>query len=390
MNTADFNALLRDADRLGDQGFVDELLDAIRRSGIPASEATKRIDLALSTFRQLWDATDESSVSVLANLAESYARLGGLQKSERLYTEVIDLADSLDDRPQAADAKRKRGRVRRRQNRWQEALEDTEAARESFVALGDDLGIARCRQAEGIIHRERANYAGAREAYEHALEAGERLDHASLIHASTTNLAIVDLMIGAYDIALTGFEHSLLKARELGSETSECRAYHNLGLCHTFRESWYEALDNYEKSLEISERIGLMDMAWKSYVQKGHVYLSLRDSTLAATYCARALDISEEIGTPLGKANAYRVLGRLVGERGDYATGSSILHQGLEIFRTFEDALGEGEVLREIGELQQMRDGVDTGNQTLQTAIDIFERIGARGEVDRTRALLEN
>jgi tetratricopeptide (TPR) repeat protein len=390
LNTADLTSLLKDSDRLGDQGFVDELLDAIRRSGMPTSEATKRIDLALSTFRNLWTGSDEASVPVLANLAESYARLGGLEKAETLYTEVIALASAVDDKPQSADALRRRGRTKRRQNRWQAALEDTEAARAAFVALGDDLGIARCLQAEGIIHREQANFEGARAAYANALETGERLDHAPLIHASTTNLAIVELMVGAYDNALAGFEHSLIKARELGSESSECRAYHNLGLCHTFRESWGEALDNYEKSLEISERTGLLDMAWKSYVQKGHVYLSLKDSTLAATYCARALDISEEIGTPLGKANAYRVLGRLVGERGDYATGTSILNQGLAIFQSYQDPLGEGEVLREIGELQLERDGADAGNQTLQTAIDIFERIGAQGEVDRTRALLAN
>lgn len=389
MNSADLNTILADSERLGEQGIVDELLDAVRRGGTSASDASRKIDLALSTFRELWSEPNESSLAVLSNLAESYARLGGFGKADSLYTEVLELGEQLDEPLLLADARRKRGRVRRRQNRWEDALADTEQARRTFVDLGDDLGIARCRQAEGIIHRERANYESAREAYAHALEAGERLDHAALIQASTANLAIVDLMIGEYDLALTGFEQALVKSQELGNAVSECRAYHNLGLCHTFREVWVEALDNYENSLAISERIGLMEMAWKSYVQKAFVYLQLKDSSLAATYCARALDISEEIGTPLGKANVYRVLGRLVGERGDYVTGSSILKQGLDIFRNYDDALGEGEILREIGELEQARSG-ENADQALQSAIDVFERIGARGEVDRTRAILES
>jgi hypothetical protein len=43
--------------------------------------------------------------------------------------------------------------------------------------MKDDLGLARCRQAEGIIHRERGNYPGAKEANSHAQETGERLSH---------------------------------------------------------------------------------------------------------------------------------------------------------------------------------------------------------------------
>lgn len=87
MNTADLNSLLKNASRLGDQGFVDELLDEVRRSGIPAAEATKRIDMALSTFRELWDGREESNIAVLGNLAESYARLDGYGKAEALYSE---------------------------------------------------------------------------------------------------------------------------------------------------------------------------------------------------------------------------------------------------------------------------------------------------------------
>jgi tetratricopeptide (TPR) repeat protein len=390
LNTADITSLLTDSERLGDQGFVDTLLDTIRKSGIPASEATKKIDIALSTFRQLWDGSEAQNLPVLENLAESYSRLGGYQKAEELFGEAIALAASGENQQQEADCLRKLGRVKRLQNRWDEALADTQSAHKLFDALNDDLGIARCCQAEGVIHRQRGNYQDAADAYSRALEIGENLGHTSMIHAASTNLAIVDLMKGAYDKAASGFQQSLLTAREMGSEISTCRAYHNLGLCYTFTESWQDALDNYERALEISERIGLMDMAWKSYVQKEHVHLSMQDASLAATYCARALDISEEIGTPLGKANVYRVMGRLVGDRGDYTTGTSILNQGLEIFRSYEDPLGEGEILREIGELERDQDRVDVSNQTLQTAIEIFERIGTSGEVDRTRAILAN
>jgi tetratricopeptide (TPR) repeat protein len=179
-------------------------------------------------------------------------------------------------------------------------------------------------------------------------------------------------------------------AKSIQRAESIARAYHNLGICYSFKESWQEALDAYEHSLEVSERIGLLETAGKSYVQKGHVYLCLKDVTLAATYCAKALDIADEIGRPLGRANAFRVLGRLIGERGDYITGMNVLEQGLEIFRQFENPLGEAEIMREIGTLQLNRDTSDRGNQTLQNALSIFERIGARGEVARTRSLLAN
>ena len=115
MSTAYITSLLENTERHGDQGFVDELLGEIRKSGIPASEATRRIDLALSTFRELWDAQESANRAVLANLAKSYARLGGLKQAVDLYMEVISLAESIADRSREADGYRKLGRVKRRQ-----------------------------------------------------------------------------------------------------------------------------------------------------------------------------------------------------------------------------------------------------------------------------------
>ena len=93
---------------------------------------------------------------------------------------------------------------------------------------------------------------------------------------------------------------------------------------------------------------------------------------------------------PLGTADAYKILGRLMGDRGGFATGMSLLEQSLALFREYDNPLGEAETIREIGELERAHGEIETGNATLRQAIDIFERIGARGEIDRTRAIIQD
>jgi tetratricopeptide (TPR) repeat protein len=199
LNTADVTSLLENSERLGHEGVVSELLEAIRRSGISTSEAIQRIDLALSTFREFWVASGGLDLAILTNLGESYERLGGLRQAEALYREVIDGTEGSDLATLRANNYRKLGRLKRRQGQWQEALEAVQAAREIFEPLGDEVGSARCRQVEGAIQWSRGDGAAARASFEYALEIAERRDVASLTLASCMSLGLVDLLSGDYD-----------------------------------------------------------------------------------------------------------------------------------------------------------------------------------------------
>ena len=181
MNTSDVSSLLENSKRLGHEGVVSELLEAIRRSGISTSEAIERIDLALSTFREFWIAGGGTDLAILTNIAESYERLGSPSQAETLYREVIDGAEAPDLAPLLADNYRKLGRLKRRQGHWQEAINAIQAAREIYERLDDELGSARCRQVEGAIQWSRGDGTAARASFEYALEIAEKKDVVSLI-----------------------------------------------------------------------------------------------------------------------------------------------------------------------------------------------------------------
>lgn len=391
MNTTNIEQIIHDLVSLKQETQIESLVSAVRREEIPAAQALHYVDRVMDTFKRvsLGGQEDAFTLKVLLGVGESYETLSCLEQSAATYQEALETARRLKDRGAEANLLWRIGRVYRKRNRWEEALDHLHKGQSIFQAAGDVPGVARCLISEGIVNFERGDYPSATEAYRQALETGERIDDRRLVADATLNLGILATIRGDLDDALGHYRSSLSLFEQVESPGALARTYHNLGMCFIAREGWTEALDAFEKSLEISQKQGNLRQSAMTYVQKAAVYLELSDATVAATYCAKALDIFQKVDFPLGVAEVHKVLGSLFTRRQNWATAQGLLEESLRLCRQYRNPLGEAETHRAIGALRAARNEREQAHTSFEEALRLFENLGARREAEITRNLLQ-
>jgi len=386
----DLDALIDDLLDHRREEKLGELLAAVVKDPIPASEALRVSDRAFETFRRvsLSGADDAFALRALQGLGESYEVLSSFAQAAAAYSEALESARRLGDRSAQASLLWRRGRVHRKRNRWTEALDSVSEARRIYEDLGDGAGTARCRISEGVLAFERGDYDSAGAAYRQALEAAEHIDDRRIMADAANNLGILATIRGDFDQAIGHYRNSLALYEQLQRTGPAAQAHHNLGICHASRRNWTQALEAFEQSLESSQKLGNLWQTGMTLVHKAAVFIELGDSDVAASYCARAIEIFREIDYPLGSAEAYKVLGRLFTHRQDWTTARSLLQESLRICEAYENPLGTAEAHRELGQLYARRGDADEARASLTEASEAFERLGASHDLELTQDLL--
>lgn len=372
------------------ENVIEQLLANVRQEDISAAQAIKYVDRVLSTFRRigLSGQDDEHILKVLASVGESYEVLGSLSKAQDIYQEALNLALKLSQETEEAQLKWKLGRVFRKRNRWEQAIEYIHESQALYEKLQDTAGLARCLTSEGAIFFTRGQFAEAIDNFQQALQIGEQTDNQRLAASATSNLGTCAAIRGDFEQATTYYNNSLVLYEQLNVPNQIAQLLHNMGLCQVPRQNWAQALDMFEKSLTISQEQGHIVLTALNFVHKAQVYIALNDHTLVASYCARALDTFQEVDYPLGIAETYKVLGRLYTKKQDWATAYGLLSESLRLCQQYEKPLGIAEVQRELGRLYSAQDNTSQARSTLEIAREQFATLGARYEVRITEELL--
>lgn len=382
--------LIREFAAEGEAASLTSLLGTLNRRDIPASEAIGQTDRVLETFRQLGTigTEDGRDLQLLGAIAQTYEFHGGLEKAYGLYGECLEAGRRSGDDASVADTLWKMGRVERKRNRWERALEHLNESADLHAAAGNTLGLARCRIAQGNVYWERGDLDAAAAAFGDALDAGEQNDDRSIVADASNNLGILATIRGDFDQAEVRFASATSNYEQLDNRRALARVHHNLGMGHLARRSWDAALDAFETSLEVSLDTGNLRLAGSTFVQKAAVYVELGDAEVATRYCARALDIFQEVDYPLGQAEVLKLLGRISTIRENWATAEGLLQESLRICTDYGSSLGAAEARRELGLLSRARGRGQEAQRLLEEALSGFEALGAQHDAHRTQDLL--
>ncbi|MCB0216201.1 MAG: tetratricopeptide repeat protein, partial [Chloroflexi bacterium] len=128
-----------------------------------------------------------------------------------------------------ADARINLGNALRRQKRFDEAMEQFEAALDLLGDTADERSIATALLGLATTAESAKDFETARQGFERALAIFERLDDVYNQAATVTNLAIFNAMQGQLDEAAPRFEAALQLYRAAGDRAGEGKALHNLG-----------------------------------------------------------------------------------------------------------------------------------------------------------------
>ena len=371
--------------------LIDQLLASVRQEDISASQAIKYIDRVLSTFRRigLVGQDDASVLRLLGNIGESYEVLGSLEKAQELYQEALHLALSQQDQGQSANLHWKIGRVYRKRNLWNDALQHISQSRQLYDIAQETKGVGRTWVSEGLVLANLGKYPEASQAYHSAIALAEQINEESIVADASVNLGILASIQGDFEKAFLLYQNSLPYYEQAQKAISIARTYHNIGLTQSARSLWPEALDAFEKSITIAQEKGDLILTALNYIHKAAVYLSLNDRTLVATYCARGLETFKEVDYPLGIAETYKVLGQLYTQKQDWATAQGLLNESLRLCQQYEKPLGMAEVNREIGKLHMAQNKIELARDALQAASEQFLQLNAQHDATVTQQLLD-
>ena len=131
------DALVHDLTAQKQESQIQALLDAVRREEMPAAQAMRYVDRTLKTVRRIGmkQGDETSKFRTLFSIGESYELLGGLERAAGVYQEALELSRLLKDRAGEASLHWKMGRVARKRNRWDEALQHLRQGRSMYEDL---------------------------------------------------------------------------------------------------------------------------------------------------------------------------------------------------------------------------------------------------------------
>lgn len=158
-------------------------------------------------------------------------------------------------------------------------LKENAEARDLYVALGDEAGVAKACILGGNLH----------------------------------------FCMGGFDAALEAFEEGLALRRKLGDRKGEAGALGSIGAVLDELGRLDDARRCYEESLALSRELGDRMFEARTLNNLGETHLKLGDGELAEAQCAAALARFRELGERVEAVHALNNLGRVAEARGRLA-----------------------------------------------------------------------
>jgi class 3 adenylate cyclase/tetratricopeptide (TPR) repeat protein len=236
----------------------DKKLEYLLRAG-EAAEARYANEAAVGYYRRAAPLLpDRDRGPVLSKLGAVLELRGEWAEAEAVYTEALDLAESLADSAAAAWAYAMRSVPLRKQGRYQESEQDLDEAWAVFERLGDRSGLAKVAHLRGSIANLRGDPQKSREYFRQSLAMyrvlGDRRREAQLLG----NLGVPAMHLGEYEVAQELAEQALVIRKELSELWGIGASLNNLAMVSYLRKRYAEAMSHLEEGLRAALEAGDM------------------------------------------------------------------------------------------------------------------------------------
>ncbi|MBT2224727.1 tetratricopeptide repeat protein [Nonomuraea sp. NEAU-A123] len=251
-------------------------LEAARRRGDKAAEASALLDLAWVHWRQgRYEASYEICGPALDLCREVGDRLGesrahntlgnvclrqhAYERADHHLEHSLGLSREIGNRVGEAYALSSLGISHERQGRYAEALDHHRRALELHRQLGSRNGEARALDLLGQVHQRQGQHEQARDHHRRALELYRELGSRSDEAAPLNGLGETGRSLGDPGQALTHHRDALAIACELGNRPEEARAHEGLAHVHRDRGRVDAARDHAKQARDLYADLGVPD-----------------------------------------------------------------------------------------------------------------------------------
>jgi DNA-binding SARP family transcriptional activator len=254
----------------------------------------------------------------LANTLASYLRTGDhIPEAVTIYSQALDAARRTGDRAAEATVLIDIGMVEGQQGRLDQGADRYWQALALFRAAGDRAGEARALGTIGIDEMQRGRYEQAaghqREAAAIWRDIGDRIGAARAIGM----LGAIGQRQGRYQEAAGYQQQALDLFREIGDRQGEAMALGRLGIIDLRLARNQQAAGYLQRALTLFRELGDTGGVAEVLMRLGDAYLALGRHELAAQNLEQALAISRELGDPVLEAISLNSLGEVFLKTGD-------------------------------------------------------------------------
>lgn len=230
----------------------------------------------------------------------------------------------------------------------------------------------------GNLSLDLGDYHAASEAYQKALTAWERLEHAPGIAGALNGQGLVDWYRGDYESARRRHEQSLELRRKIGDRHGEGNSLTNLGNAVKDSGDPHTARELHQQALAIRRSLGHRVGVGYSYLNLGDVARRIGDAAEAMTMFTRCLDVFRDAGDTLGIGYALQGLGLAAMLAADARQANAHLVEALRIRLGLGDRRGVVESIEGIASVAASLDRLPVAATLFGAAHALREQIGAQ------------
>jgi adenylate cyclase len=295
-------------------GLDDKRREYLVRAG-DAAQAKYANEAAVDYFRRVAPLlADQERIDVLTKLGAVLELTGAWSEAETVFTEAMELAESLGLEAEETRARTARADTIRKQGRFEAAIAELNIAARNFEALGDTPGLGRVAHLRGTIAAQTGDYAEARAQYEKSLSIRVALGDGPAEASLLSNLAIVAEYEEDYDRAQALNEQALELRTRLGDRWGIGISHNNLGMIAYLRHDFSAARADLEGALRFETEVGDTWMIAISRHNLGNAFRELGDETAARSNYSESLRTYSQAGDQWAQCLLFEDIAMLAAE----------------------------------------------------------------------------
>ena len=265
-----------------------------------------------------------------------------LKSAIEYYKRLSEIKGQLGDRKGQAGALYQMGVMAYEIGDYEPARRWLEASVSLLDKLGDIANKAWSVMYLGMINLKQGKYAEATEYHQDALTLSQELENTKILGGiHLTNLARVQLRMGAYEDALTNFTESLASKEQRNDKLGLGFSYYYMGLAYLYQGDLEYAEDAIGKATAFWEEI--KNKRGIAYARQGQGLLALEREqfTEAEALFQEAHDICDELVLKAEIVENLSYLGQAHLGQSDVNTAFNFSYQAMDLLETQKDVEAE-------------------------------------------------
>jgi adenylate cyclase len=363
--------------------------DQINFAIASGSQTRYQVDQIITFAESKYDT--EKLIEFFIYLGQLTITSGENQIAIEIYERIINLCDEKRGTADIiANAFLAIGEVYSRQAQWEMSVNYLDKAITIFKDEHDIKGSIHCQNIFGTIQGDQGNLERAKEHFENALIALEKIKDTALVGKIEINLAIINNMQSNYNEAVSYLKRALLNFEKLGDLKRISEVKHNLGMVYTKKKEYSAAISEFDYSIDAAVRSNYLQNIGITYISKAYVYTHLKDFDLAEAFSNKAMEIAHKVNDKLSIAEVYKVKGIISRNRRQYELAENSLLTSYRLNKGLNNNLNLAETAQELGILYKQKRDLEKSDQYFTEALSYFRKINAVADIQELEKLITN